>query len=260
MKKSIKLNSFILIIVILFFCISAFAETITLKSGEKITGKIIEGNKEHIKIIVDGKPTTFSIVEIDSIEDPSEKISPPMFGNSLKTKQQKASDEKFINNVVQEAGSRAAAAKEMVALGWKYYERRDLITSMKRFNQAWLLDPNNADIYWGFGLILAAQGDSVKVIEMYDKSLSINPNNKYIYLNRAHIYEEKGNFGKAIDDYTRAIKIDASEAQFYNDRAVAYFHSEQYDKSWQDVSKAMELGYNIHPGFLEALEEKGYKK
>ena len=259
MKKSIKLNRSILIIVILFFCISAFAETIKLKSGEKIAGKIIEGNKEHIKIIVDGKPIIFSIAEIDSIEDPNEKIPPPMFGNSLKSKQQKASDEKFINNVVQKAGSRKTAAKEMVALGWKYYDQRDLITSMKRFNQAWLLDSNNADIYWGFGLILAAQGDSVKAIEMYEKSLSINPDNKYIYLNRAHIYEEEGNFGKAIDDYTNAIKIDTSEAQFYNDRAVAYFHSEQYDKSWQDVTKAMELGYNIHPGFLAALEEKGYK-
>jgi hypothetical protein len=48
-------------------------------------------------------------------------------------------------------------------------------------------------------------------------------------------------------------------AQCYNDRGVAYFKSGKYQQSADDVRKAIEIGYRVHPGFLSALEEKGFK-
>ena len=38
--------------------------------------------------------------------------------------------------------------------GWKYYESGDYATAMRRFNQAWLLDSDNAEAYWGMGLVI----------------------------------------------------------------------------------------------------------
>ena len=34
-------------------------------------------------------------------------------------------------------------------------KKNDTKTVMKRFNQAWLLNTNNPQAYWGFGIILA---------------------------------------------------------------------------------------------------------
>lgn len=73
----------------------------------------------------------------------------------------------------------------------------------------------------------------------------------------------KGESAKAVADLTQALQMDTNEtgfiAQCYNDRAVVYFRSGQYRQSWQDVEQALELGYQVHPGFLAELEKKGYK-
>ncbi len=47
---------------------------------------------------------------------------------------------------------------------------------MMRFNQAWLLDSLNADIYWGFYGNLLGRG-KFKSIPLFDRSIKINPSN-----------------------------------------------------------------------------------
>ena len=42
--------------------------------------------------------------------------------------------------------------------------------AMKRFNQAWLLDPNNHNIYIGFGDILNKRGYIKNASLMYQKA------------------------------------------------------------------------------------------
>ena len=78
------------------------------------------------------------------------------------------------------------------------------------------------------------------------------------------VYEKSKEYDKAIQDLNKAMEMNPDEkdfiAQCYNDRGVVYFHGGQFDKSWQDVSKALEMGYRVHPGFLAALEERGYKR
>lgn len=68
----------------------------------------------------------------------------------------------------------------------------------------------------------------------------------------------------AISDLSKAMEMNPNEkdfiAQCYNDRGNTYYDAGQYEKSWQDVQKALELGYKVHPGFIEALKSKGYSK
>ena len=107
-------------------------------------------------------------------------------------------------------------------------------------------------------------GEHEKAIELFNKALVFTLKPAYVIHDRGLAYTNMKEYNKAIQDFTKAIEIGQDEkdfvAQCYNDRGVAYFHSGQYDKSWQDVSRAIDMGYNIHPGFLAALDAKGSRK
>jgi len=108
----------------------------------------------------------------------------------------------------------------------------------------------------------ASEGNYDKALELYNEALKITANPAYVIHDRGMAYVNKGEFEKAISDFNKALAINPDEksfvAQCHNDRAVAYFHAKQYKESWQDVQKAIELGYQVHPGFLAALKSKGY--
>jgi tetratricopeptide (TPR) repeat protein len=80
----------------------------------------------------------------------------PMYGGMDRNAypQLKAADEKLIHDTTAHYGSRAAASAAFADQGFRYYKSDDLTAAMRRFNQAWLLDPENADAYWGFASVL----------------------------------------------------------------------------------------------------------
>jgi Tfp pilus assembly protein PilF len=73
------------------------------------------------------------------------------------TPELKAADEKLIEDTSRHYGSRAAASTAFANQGFAYYRRDDLPNAMRRFNQAWLLNPDNPDAHWGFASILSDQ-------------------------------------------------------------------------------------------------------
>src|SRR5659263_21881 len=72
----------------------------------------------------------------------------PRYGNVKKNQKYIDIDNKFIDEVVKQFGSRKEAAKNSVGYGWDYFQRGDITNAMKRFNQAWLLDSTLIDTYW----------------------------------------------------------------------------------------------------------------
>src|SRR5687767_10112619 len=78
----------------------------------------------------------------------------PKYGYKEKTEAQKQLDKKFITETLQHEkfkGNRTAASDQMIKLGFDYLYRGDIKTAMYRFNQAFLFDSTNTDIYWGYG-------------------------------------------------------------------------------------------------------------
>ena len=83
-----------------------------------------------------------------------------MYGgpDHVKTPYQLEADEKFIQAITKGGQSRQLASQAVAAGGWQFFNKGDLSTSMKRFNQAWLLDPNDPEAYKGFAAVLRKQG------------------------------------------------------------------------------------------------------
>jgi len=74
----------------------------------------------------------------------------PLYGGITKTPEMLQADQQFIDVILKQGYSRAQGSDKAVETGWIYLRRGDLATAMKRFNQAWLLDPDNGDAFHGF--------------------------------------------------------------------------------------------------------------
>lgn len=170
-------------------------------------------------------------------------------------KSQKEMDETVLKLTIQEAGSKESAVAKIIESAWAYFNGGYPNIAMRKFNQAWSLNPKNAEVYYGFGCILSNRKDLDDAIKMYTKAVDLNPKYYEAYANRGLDYCSKNTYDKAILDFTKAIEIRPNEAQTYNDRAVAYFFRKEYNKCWEDVRKAQALGYNIHPEFLKSLQK-----
>ena len=126
----------------------------------------------------------------------------PEYGNVEKNNKQKESDIKFREDILgYYKGDTIAASKKMAELGFTYlYDKGDYRSAMRRFNQAYMLNSENSDAYYGFGTIYFNLGALEKAREQYDKGLEINPQNSAILTDYGTTY--LGDYYNSIEDNT----------------------------------------------------------
>ncbi len=90
-----------------------------------------------------------------------------------KTEQQKKADIHFIKTVTVGAVTCEQQSKEFAATGWHCLQQRDRATSMRQFNQSYLLDTGYYMPYWGFAVLLNMQGKASAALGHFDKALSL---------------------------------------------------------------------------------------
>lgn len=92
----------------------------------------------------------------------------PLWEGITKSRTMLAADEEFVATVKKETGGDLqAGAHHAVRRGWEAFERKDYEVAIRRFNQAWLLEDGNPDIYWGFALTTYLRGDGLRVAERW---------------------------------------------------------------------------------------------
>jgi Tfp pilus assembly protein PilF len=160
-----------------------------------------------------------------------------MYGNVKKCKEQIEDDNQFIA-LCEKSSTRKAAAEHMVMRGWQYLRSNHLDTSMMRFNQAWLLDSLNSEIYWGFADNLGMQGKYKESLPFFERSLKMNPNNARIWQDASTSYgnvfgqtQDKKYLDAAIDALKHAIKIDPNNPQYYGALTTGYSYYMQKDSA-----------------------------
>ena len=187
----------------------------------------------------------------------------PMYGNAKKCKQQIEDDNRFIA-LCEKSTGRKAAAEHMVMRGWQYLRSNQLDTSMMRFNQAWLLDSLNSEIYWGFGDNLGMQRKFKESLPFFERSLKLNRNNPRVWLDASTSY---GNvFGQtndqkyldaAIDALKNAIKLDPNNPKYYGQLTSAYSYFMQKDSARKYMAITDKLDPNaVNPQVRKMINGK----
>ena len=82
----------------------------------------------------------------------------PFYNFIEKSEAQKESDRKLVAAVLERVPDRARAAGTAIEAGTRaFLGENDVVTAAKRFNQAYLLDPQQSGIYHGFAMVAAAR-------------------------------------------------------------------------------------------------------
>ena len=81
----------------------------------------------------------------------------PFFGFAAKSAEQKAEDEKFVSAMIGATGSREKAFEEATKRAWIAIQAGKVREAALRFNQAFLVSPEQSSVYHGFAVIAQAR-------------------------------------------------------------------------------------------------------
>ena len=74
-------------------------------------------------------------------------------------------------------------AQGAVELGWRYFNKGDMDTALKRFNQALILNPDFAPAYFGIAYVYSVQNKLDLAVQNYKKSIEKDPTHSDSYSN-----------------------------------------------------------------------------
>lgn len=231
-----------------------------------------------------------SIFSSCSSQDRKVDNKKPMYGEFEKTKEHQEIDEEFRQTCLEQFGSIDSSVNVQIDHAWRYYYNNQLETAMKRFNQAWLLNSEFPDSYFGFASLLETQGKTTEAQRFYrmglDKDVkkaraeicyqriadckeqlkdingtikayieisNLNPTNSIAFKKIGYLQMQSGFSNEAAKSYDKAIALDPNDAMTYNNRAYLNQTLKNYQAAIQDYSKAIEL----KPNYISALVNKG---
>jgi hypothetical protein len=100
----------------------------------------------------------------------------PFFGFVEKTDAQRAADEKFVKDLVQAAGSREKALDEVTKRGWRALATGKYNEAALRFNQAYLVAPEQSVVYHGLAVIAQIRFNDLDFAEELFRIAGKQPN------------------------------------------------------------------------------------
>jgi tetratricopeptide (TPR) repeat protein len=172
----------------------------------------------------------------------------PMYGEVKKCEQQIELDNEFILESEKQFKDRKEASKYYVSKGWEYFYKDDNDTSMKRFNQAWLLDKTNPQVYWGFGNLLGRKNEFENSIKYLEKSIKLEPNNAKVYECISTSYgqiffktKDIKYLNLTIENLKKAIKIEPKNGRAFGQLASSYAYLMQKDSLVKYIQKTDEI-------------------
>jgi tetratricopeptide (TPR) repeat protein len=187
----------------------------------------------------------------------------PEYGNVSKTKEAIALDNEFIETVLKQDTTRIKGSEHLIRIGFTYLYRSDPETAMKRFNQAWLLNPKNENAYWGYAAVYFSFNDMIEAKKQLDKGLSINPNSANILTDEATLcmsaYMGNGSkeeLNKAITLFKQSYKIDPTNQSTLFKLSTVYYYTKDCVNALKYYDECMKLGgRQISPGYGDALKK-----
>jgi len=147
----------------------------------------------------------------------------PMWEGMQKTAVQRAADKKFLRTMQKMTkGNMDIAVQDALKKGWQFLEKNNPDMAIKRFNQAWLIEPDNPNIHWGFAIATNQQQVPIAIVERHFSSVETyftkpvnrlkKPNhdmrNAALYADIGRTLEGRTKYKRAIVYFKKALSLD----------------------------------------------------
>jgi len=219
-----------------------------------------------LPIILFGCMTTPTASRVDNI---------PMYGQPEVKRPAflKQADEDFIQQAAAGLGSREKASVAWAMEGDRYLSERSLDFAMRRYNQAWLLDPNSYRPYWGFARVLTEQDkldEAIKYFERAKQLINDDYQKSGLLSDLGAVYALRGetiaksnsadarrDFTLANESFRQSVELDPKYPNAWRQWAMALYRQGDYTGAWEKVKAARALNAKpFPPTFIRDLEKK----
>lgn len=183
----------------------------------------------------------------------------------------KKADEDFIKQATSGFGTREAASKAWHVQAEKFMWEGNMDFAMRRYNQSWLLNPNNYQPYWGFARFVAEQDKLDDAIEYLEKSKSLCDDNYQkvaLLADAGTIYSYKADsipkdsreeraryFTLADQNFLESTSLDPKYPDTWLRWSHSLFREGKYAEAWEMLKKARALGAKESATYLKKLEK-----
>lgn len=188
----------------------------------------------------------------------------PMYGEVQKCAEQIKWDDEFLLASEKQFKDRKKAAAYYVSKGWEYFYKEDNDTAMKRFNQAWLLDKTNPEVYWGFGNLMGKKKEFEQSIHYLQRSIALEPKNAKVYESLSTSYgqlffktKEIKYLNLSIVNLKKVVKMEPKNGRAYGQLANSYSYFMQKDSLVKYIRKTDEIDAQfVNPEARKIAEEQ----
>jgi len=185
----------------------------------------------------------------------------------------KRADADFIANASAGfGGDRKAASKAWSGEANRFLAQRNLDYAMRRFNQAWLLDDTNHEVYWGFGCVMVEAdrfGDGVRFIQQGIGLCQDRSQLPAIYsdLGVAYSYladsmpadrssERSAGFAAANEAFAKSVTLDPQYGTAWRRWSISLAMEGRYSAAAEKAKRARELGAQpVPPKVMQQIED-----
>ncbi|WP_341226530.1 hypothetical protein [uncultured Arcticibacterium sp.] len=249
-------------------CFTIFGQQVILKSDAASSGSIglpISNTPDKVKVDSnkDFEPTMFKSLNETIIQREHEvimvgKMAPDglninelsLWGGYQKNLQQMEEDEAFLKDCDRNFENREKASLFFSDMGWQYLEEGHKEMATYRYNLAYLLNPDNTEIYWGLGVIEYQKGEHQEAIKLMSMGLEADDKNAPLLTDLATVYincfsqnAHNTDLPKAYQLLNKAIELEPQYANAYMQLSYANFLDSNIDNAWDAFHK----GYKISP-------------
>jgi tetratricopeptide (TPR) repeat protein len=188
----------------------------------------------------------------------------PRYGNAQKTPAQKAADEELIKSYIDMAGSRRKGAELLIKKGFEFLYAGNLRTAMYRFNQAWLLDSTDANVYSGFASVYYSFKDYKKALKLLDQGLTMDSKSSTLITDKGTIYLTIFQTSHSLLDRNRGLSLlkesyslDPANQNTLYKLSAFYFDSNDCDLALKYYKECMKLGGTpVVQRYKDAIKER----
>ena len=177
-------------------------------------------------------------------------------------------DQDFVEKAIQVAGSKEEALDNEIMRGWQYLRSGKTTQAIRRFNQAYLLEPASPDVYWGLGAVLSQTGQYDDSLRMFNRAYTLAPKNvrlvadiglartRYALGHSANQAVQIKRLESALLWFDVAERVDPSYPMIYANRAITLTFLERYPEAWQNIERAEALDqFSVDRSLIERLSK-----
>lgn len=172
-----------------------FAETLILKSGSQVQGKIIEKTDQYIKIEVEGAAFSYTLDEIERVEEDVPSLT---------------------QENVPQASLESPSIEKYTSEARQYYLNGEYENALSSLKKAIELDPNQTNLFASLGVLYYHLGNSEDAISSFEKALSFKSADPIVYLCLWVVYDSAGRQEESKENLIKAV-------EYYKEKDLGYY-------------------------------------